>query len=97
MHGETGFVCGSSGRFTLALALELLLRDHARRGRMAIAARHAALARSWPRALVPLFDTWREAVMPISSSGSAVLAKPLEGSELAALQRVYTPSDAALR
>ena len=43
-HGETGFVCGSRGPWTLAVALEHLLRDRARRMQMGLAARQAALA-----------------------------------------------------
>ena len=60
-HGETGLVCGPSGPFTLALALSWLLRDPARRTQMGAAARRYALTRSWPLALEPLFDAWREA------------------------------------
>lgn len=97
IHGETGLVCGRGSRFTLALALELLLRDHARRIQMGVAARRAALARSWPRALAPLFDTWRITADSTPASGSADAPKPCEDSELASLHRVYTPSDAALR
>jgi glycosyltransferase involved in cell wall biosynthesis len=76
VHGETGLVCGPSGRFTLALALELLLRDHARRIQMGIAARRAALARSWPRALAPLFETWRESCAGALAVREAVDADP---------------------
>lgn len=60
-HGETGLVCGASGPFTFELALAWLLRDAARRTQMAAAARRHALTRSWPVALEPLFDAWREA------------------------------------
>lgn len=79
VHGETGLVCGPSGRFTLALALELLLRDHARRMQMGIAARRAALARSWPRALAPLFETWRASCAPAAAgtSGAPATVLPL--------------------
>jgi glycosyltransferase involved in cell wall biosynthesis len=59
-HGETGLVCGASGPFTLALALSWLLREPARRAQMGAAARRYALTRSWPLALEPLFDAWRE-------------------------------------
>ena len=60
-HGETGLICGSRGPFTLAVALSWLLREPARRANMSAAARRYAEARSWPRALQPLFDAWREA------------------------------------
>ena len=94
IHGDTGLICGPQSRFTLAVALELLLRDRARRVQMGLAARRAALARSWPRALAPLFDTWRQAAAP---AGSAISAKRPENRELPTLQRVYTAPDTALR
>jgi L-malate glycosyltransferase len=61
-HGETGLICGSTGPFTLAVALSWLLRESARRAQMGAAARRYALTRSWPLALEPLFDAWRQAV-----------------------------------
>ena len=97
IHGDTGLICGPGRRFTLAVALELLLRDRARRTHMGLAARRAALARSWPRALAPLFDTWREAGPPAPRPDSAVRVKQPERNELGVLHRVYTASDAALR
>ena len=77
-HGETGFVCGTRGPWTLAVALERLLRDPARRAQMGTRARQAALARSWPLALAPLFDTWRGAVRPdaVDALASAPAAVP---------------------
>jgi glycosyltransferase involved in cell wall biosynthesis len=61
-HGETGLICGSTGPFTLAVALSWLLRESSRRAQMGAAARRLALTRSWPLALEPLFDAWRTAV-----------------------------------
>jgi D-inositol-3-phosphate glycosyltransferase len=60
-HGETGLICGARDPFTLAVALSWLLREPARRAQMGAAAGHHAEARSWPLALEPLFDAWREA------------------------------------
>jgi Glycosyl transferases group 1 len=60
-HGETGVICGSRGPFTLAVALSWLLRESTRRAQMGAAARRHAEVRSWPLALEPLFDAWREA------------------------------------
>jgi len=70
-HGETGLICGSQGPFTLAVALSWLLREHTRRAQMGAAARRYAEARSWPLALEPLFDAWREAHRDVAAPPAA--------------------------
>jgi glycosyltransferase involved in cell wall biosynthesis len=70
-HGETGLICGARGPFTLAVALSWLLREHARRAQMGAAARRHAETRSWPLALAPLFDAWREAHRAVAAPPAA--------------------------
>ena len=70
-HGETGLICGSQGPFTLAVALSWLLRERTRRVHMGAAARRYAEARSWPLALEPLFDAWREAHRDVAGPPAA--------------------------
>jgi glycosyltransferase involved in cell wall biosynthesis len=58
--GETGFICPGRDTSEMMLHLHRLARDPARRLRMSAAAREYALGRSWPKALAPLYDTYRE-------------------------------------
>jgi glycosyltransferase involved in cell wall biosynthesis len=59
IHGETGFVCAGDAS-EMVLRIQMLARDRARRVRMGDAARTYALGRTWERALMPLYQAYRD-------------------------------------
>lgn len=74
--GVSGVVCGDTPAEWTA-TLERLLRDGDERAEMGGAARRHALSRSWPAALAPLFDTYREAAgrpRPADATATAQVA-----------------------
>ncbi len=68
LGGVTGIVVGGTQIDAWSLALTKLLRDKARRGRMAVAARQYSLTRRWDTALAPLFDTYHELALARAST-----------------------------
>ncbi|MGH9163852.1 MAG: glycosyltransferase, partial [Vicinamibacteraceae bacterium] len=58
--GETGFVCTAGRATDLISRAVLLARAREQRLTMGRAARAYALERSWPRALAPLYQTYRD-------------------------------------
>ncbi|MPY86378.1 MAG: glycosyltransferase [Luteitalea sp.] len=58
--GETGLMCEGEGPQLMADSVCRLVADTALRQRMGEAARQYALGRTWKRALVPLYETYRE-------------------------------------
>ncbi|MPZ21388.1 MAG: glycosyltransferase [Luteitalea sp.] len=58
--GETGFVCAAERATDLISRAVLLARERDQRIAMGRAARAYTLGRSWPRALAPLYQTYRD-------------------------------------
>jgi glycosyltransferase involved in cell wall biosynthesis len=59
-HGESGLVVEAGSPRALADAIVALAGDRGRRAQLGQRARDLAMARSWPRALAVLFETYRE-------------------------------------
>jgi glycosyltransferase involved in cell wall biosynthesis len=62
LHGETGYICGSSDAEDFCRRLTGLLRDPNRRAAMGRAARTFAEERTWPSSLHPVYALYRSAL-----------------------------------
>ncbi len=78
IHGETGYICveqgdeapGGSNASSMAVRAAQLARDAAQRRAMSEAARVYTNGRSWPIALAPLYQAWRDATARHAASST---------------------------
>jgi hypothetical protein len=65
---HTGFVCPAGDAVAFGRAFVTLFTQPARRIEMGLRAREYAVARDWPRSLIPLHSAWRSAAGELVST-----------------------------